>query len=125
VDTERFVRDIWTAIASGDLAPLEAALSPEAKWRAVEDGPWNCKNRSMILRVMRNRRRELGGDIDSVSDLGDRIVVGFRPTTHSPDSWPLDNGVRYVVLTLRDGLVIEMKGCIDHRTALEYAGAGG
>ena len=77
----------------------------------------------MILRAMRDRAQAVAGEIDSVLDLGDRIVVGFRPSTHDPDAWPLDNGVRYIVLTLRDGLVIEMKGCIDRQTALDYPGA--
>jgi ketosteroid isomerase-like protein len=124
-ETDRLVRETWSAVSRGDFAVLDSTLAPDAKWRAVEDGPWNCENRSMILRVMKDRtRQDLVGDIDSVLDVGDRIVVGFRPSGHGPDAWPLDDGVRYVVLTLRDGLVIEMKGCIDRHAAFEYASAG-
>jgi ketosteroid isomerase-like protein len=125
VDADRCVRETWSAISVGDLSVLESVLAPEAKWRAVEDGPWNCENRSMILRAMQDRAEQLlGGEIDSVVDLGDRVVVGFRPLSHGPDAWPLDDGVRYLVLTRRDELVIEMKGCADRMSALEYAGAG-
>jgi hypothetical protein len=122
VDADRFVRETWSALSSGDLSVLESALAPEAKWRAVEDGPWNCENRSMIVRVVRERGEQgLGGEIDSVVEIGDRIVVGFRPSSHGPDAWPLDDGVRYLVLTVRGELVVEMKGCIDRNSALEYA----
>lgn len=55
MDAERFVLEAWFAISSGDLSVLESALAPEAKWRALEDGPWNCENRSMILHAMRDR----------------------------------------------------------------------
>jgi hypothetical protein len=122
VDAERFVRETWLAISSGDLSVLESTFAPEAKWRAVEDGPWNCEDRSMILHAMRERAGQiLGGTIDSVVDLGERIIVGFRPKSHGPDAWPLDDGVRYLVLTLHDGVVIEMKGCADRQSALQYA----
>src|SRR5450755_466894 len=48
VDYEQLVRDTWDALSRGDMAPLENALAPNAKWRAVQDGPWNCGNRAAI-----------------------------------------------------------------------------
>jgi hypothetical protein len=50
---EEFVKVMWEAWTQGDYESLEGALSPEAQWRAVEDGPWNCANRSQILKTMR------------------------------------------------------------------------
>lgn len=123
-NAEEFVRTTWTAIQAGDFSALETSLAPDAQWRAVEDGPWNCENRAMILRVMQDRRsRILEGEVDSVTVVGDRIVVGFRPLKKGLDAWPLDNGVRYVVLTLRDGLVSELKGHATKNAALDYANA--
>jgi ketosteroid isomerase-like protein len=116
------VSSMWTALSDGDLAPLEFVLAPDAKWRAVEDGPWNCENRSAILDVMRrNLARGLSGRIDEVLDVGDRIVVAFRPDDPAPGQWPLDNGVRYMVLTMRDGTTTEMTGCATRGDALAYA----
>jgi ketosteroid isomerase-like protein len=114
---------MWEAISQGDLAPLEAALAPDARWRAVEDGPWNCDNRATILEVMKRNVEEgrLAGRVENVTELTDTVVVGFRPDR--ADGWPLDNGIRYMVVTTRDGLVTEMKGCPDRKTALAYAGA--
>jgi ketosteroid isomerase-like protein len=123
VDYEQAVRDVWDALSRGDLAPLENALAPNARWRAVQDGPWNCESRAAILDVMRhNLARGLSGRIEDVLPVADRVVVAFRPDDHQPDGWPLDNGIRYVVLTVAQGRITEMKGCANRKTALSYAG---
>lgn len=118
------MRQTWKTISEGDLTPLEGLLAPDAKWRAVEDGPWNCENREMILAVMGQNLVESGlaGSIEEVKEVGDRTIVAFRPDRER-DQWPLDNGIRYLVLTERRGIVTEMKGCANRQAALDYAGA--
>ena len=124
VDYDQLVRDTWDALSHGDLAPLKSALAPDAKWRAVQDGPWNCGNRAAILDVMsHNLAHGLSGRIEDVLPVADRVVVAFRPDHHDPDGWPLDHGIRYIVLTVVQGQITEMKGCADRETALSYAGA--
>jgi ketosteroid isomerase-like protein len=118
------VRETWQAWSSGDLDAIEAAFAPDARWRAVEDGPWNCENRAQILNVIRRNRERRGapeGEVEQIVDVGDRIVVAFRPSNPSPGGWPLDDGVRYVVLTIKDGLFTEMKGCASREVAFDYA----
>jgi ketosteroid isomerase-like protein len=118
------VRQTWEAVSQGDLAPLATILAPDAKWRAVEDGPWNCESRSAILDVMkRNLANGLSGRVEHVLELGDRVVVAFRPDHHGPDAWPLDDGIRYMVVTMRGEEIAEMKGCADRQAALAYAEA--
>jgi len=109
----------------GDLGALEQVLAADARWRAVEDGPWNCEDRAMILRVMAEQRIGSRGTVEEVTDLGERAIVAFRPHEHDPDApWPLEDGIRYVVVTFRDdGLIAEIKGCATRAVALEYAGA--
>jgi ketosteroid isomerase-like protein len=126
MSTEELIRGTWAALAGGDLGALESVLAPEARWRAVEDGPWNCENRAAIIDVMsRNLSRGLSGEVEEVIDLGGRAIVAFRPSAaRGEQSWPLDEGIRYVVLTRRDGLVVEMKGCPDRAAAFAYAGGG-
>ncbi len=117
------VQSVWEAVSQGDFAALEALLAPDAKWRAVEDGPWNCENRDTILRVMAQNLTESGlaGSVEDVKAVGNRTVVAFRPVRER-GQWPLDNGIRYMVLTERDGMVTEMKGCANRQVALDYAG---
>jgi ketosteroid isomerase-like protein len=127
VDREQFVRATWATVAAGEFDALEAVLTPDARWRAVEDGPWNCDSRSQIISVMRENRARgtLAGVVEDVHEVGDRAIVAFRPDREGQGQWPLDDGVRYVVLSFDGGLVSEKKGCADRASALAYATAEG
>ena len=74
----------WEAMSvDRDLSVLEGALASDAKWRGVNDGPWICEDRKMILEVMeRNLTRGLTGQIEETIEVGERIVVAFRPISH-------------------------------------------
>jgi ketosteroid isomerase-like protein len=125
MDTERFVRETWSALSGGDVAVMERVLAPDARWRAVEDGPWNCESRSQIVEVMGdNLGRGLSGRIEEVLDARPgRAIVAFRPNGSQPGDWPLEDGVRWLVLSFGDdGLITEMKGCATRRDAVAYAG---
>jgi ketosteroid isomerase-like protein len=45
MDHEQHVRETWAALSRGDLETVEAAFAANGRWRAVEDGEWNCENR--------------------------------------------------------------------------------
>lgn len=115
----------WEAMSgAGDLSALEGALDPDAQWLGVEDGQI-CENRKMILTVIeRNLHGGLAGQIEETVEVGDRIVVAFRPDQPRDDGRPLDRGIAYVVVTMRDRLVIELKGCVDRAAAMIYAQTG-
>jgi ketosteroid isomerase-like protein len=123
---EQLVRETWEALERGDFGAVEAVLAPDARWRAVEDGPWNCEGRARVIEVMRENRAQqmLAGDVEQVLDAEHgRVIVAFRPVSE-PRGSPLDEGVRWVVLSLDgEGLVSEMKGCADRATAVAYAGS--
>jgi hypothetical protein len=116
---------VWEAMSgAGNLSVLEGALDPDAQWLGVEDGQI-CENRKMILTVMkRNLNVGYAGRIEETIEIGGRIVVAFRPDHPRDDGRPLDHGIAYVVVTMRDGLVIELKGCADRAAAMTYAQTG-
>ncbi len=115
----------WEAMSgAGDLSVLEGALDPEAQWLGVEDGQI-CENRKMILEVMeRNLPSGFAGRIEETVEVGGRIVVAFRPDQPRNDDRPLDHGIAYVVVSMCDGRVIELKGCTDRVAAMTYAHTG-
>jgi ketosteroid isomerase-like protein len=124
-DAIALLRRIWKARATGDLSVLEAALAPDAKWRAIDDGPWNCENRADIMRVMRqNLAHGLDGRIEETIPHGERIVVAFRPSEAWHGDRPLDDGIAYVVVTVHDGAITELKGCATRASAEDYATTG-
>ncbi len=85
MDRRQQVSGLWEALSRGDLGPLAAALDPQARWRAVEDGPWNCESREAIVEVMlANLARALSGRIEDAFEVGDRVVVAFRPDRRDP-----------------------------------------
>lgn len=115
----------WEAMSvDGDLSVLEGALDPDAQWLGVEDGQL-CENRKMIVEVIgRHLPSGFAGRIEETVEVGGRIVVAFRPDRPREDGRPLDQGIAYVVVTMRDGLVIELKGCADRAAAMTYAQTG-
>lgn len=120
----QLVTGAWQSFTSGDLDAVAAAFAPDATWRAVEDGPWNCASRDEITAVLASQRGSgLSGTIEGLEDVGERTVVAFRPDDPAPGRWPLDHGVRYVVLSFRGEQILEMKGCPTRAAALEYAAA--
>lgn len=116
----------WSAISRGDLSVLEQALAVDARWRAVTDGPWNCESREAILETMgRNLAGGVRGKIEETIQDGQRVLVAFRPETPLANAErPLDGGIAYMVVTFRDGQLVELKGCADRAAAENYLHGG-
>ena len=80
--------------------------------------------------MKRNLTRGFAGRIEETvevggrAEVGGRIVVAFRPDQPRDDGRPLDQGIAYVVVTMRDGRVVELKGCTDRAVAMTYARTG-
>jgi hypothetical protein len=123
MDREQLVRDTWASLSRGELAALATALTPDARWRAVVEGPWDCENRAQIIEVMgHNIANGLGGTVEEIEAVGpDRLIVAFRPEHRDPGAWPLEDGIRHVVLSFDGDLVCEMKGCATRAAALQCA----
>ncbi len=114
----------WEAMSGGDFAVLEEALAADAQWLGVEDGQF-CENRKTILQVMRrNLRGRLQGRIEETIQDGPRVIVAFRPELPAQVDRPLDEGVAYMVVTISDGKITELKGCADRAAAVTYAQSG-
>jgi hypothetical protein len=125
VDRAATVRELWALLAAADLEPLRRRLRPpDARSRAVQDGPWTCESADAIIEVMaRHLAAGLCGTVEEAIESGDRVVVAFRPDRHDPGAWRLEDGVRWVLVTFDGELVSELRGCLTRADAIAYAGA--
>jgi ketosteroid isomerase-like protein len=117
------VRRAWEAMIEGGPEILGDVLAPDARWYGVEDGQL-CDGRKAIIDVMsRNLAGRLRGRIEETIQEGSRVIVAFRPEQPARVDRPLQEGIAYMVVTVRDGHIVEMKGCADRAIALSYVQA--
>lgn len=120
------VRRAWDALIEGGGAEvLGDVLAPDAQWYGVEDGQL-CDGRKAIIDVMRrNLAGRLRGRIEETIQDGSRVLVAFRPEQPAQVDRPLDEGIAYMVVTIHDGQIVEMRGCADRAVALSHVQADG
>ena len=119
------VRRAFDALLLDGPEVLDEVLAPDAQWYGVEDGQL-CAGRKAIIDVMsRNLAGRLRGRIEETIQDGSRVIVAFRPEQPAQLDRPMDDGIAYMVVTIRDGQIVEMKGCADRAIALSYVQADG
>jgi glyoxylase-like metal-dependent hydrolase (beta-lactamase superfamily II) len=119
------VRRTWDALLQGGPDVLGEVLAPDAQWYGVEDGQL-CNGRAAIVEVMsRNLAGRLRGRIEETIQSGSRVIVAFRPEQPAQLDRRVDEGIAYMVVTIGDGQIVEMKGCADRAMALSYVQADG
>jgi ketosteroid isomerase-like protein len=119
------VRRAWDALIASGPGVLGEVLAPDAQWYGVEDGQL-CDGREAIIDVMsRNLGGRLRGSVEETIQDGPRVIVAFRPEQPSRLDRPVDQGVAYMVVTIRDRHIVELKGCADRSAAVSYARSGG
>jgi ketosteroid isomerase-like protein len=103
---------------------LRDVLALDAQWYGVGDGQL-CEGRKAIIDVMsRNLAGRLRGTVEETIQDGSRVIVAFRPEQLAQLDRPVDEGIAYMVVTIRDGHIVEMKGCADRSAAVSYAQNG-
>ncbi len=117
------LRRCFDAWSERDYKRLEHALASDARWLPAVPDAEACQGRATIIEVMsRNSAGRPRGEIAEMTQCGSRVLVGFRPAAHAtPQERPLDQGIAYLVVTLGDDQITELKGCRDRASALQYA----
>jgi ketosteroid isomerase-like protein len=120
----KLARRGWEAIARGDFDAIRPLLHDDAKWHGGDaSAPEACHNREEALafmarvRDMRAREGQGLGELVDVIDLGDQVVIVFRPPNRE---W--EGELRANLTTFRDGKVAEMVAFESPAAALAAAG---
>ena len=113
---EQIAAQIRAALQSSDLLAYRDLLDPNVTWGAPDDMNSGCRNRDQVLAwYRRGRARGVRAVVTETSVFGDQILVGltvFDRRSPSESGGPTE---RWQILTVRDGLVADIRG-IENRT---------
>jgi ketosteroid isomerase-like protein len=111
------------ALEAADLASFRDLLDPDVTWGAPGASRPSCRNRDQVLAwYQRGQERGVRAQVSDVSVLGDRLLVsllvGGTPTAEDRGG----SALRWQVLTVHDGLIVDIVGFDDRFDALAHAG---
>ena len=121
-DVEALAQQVRIALEAADLSAFRDLLDPDVHW-GPPDAP-GCKNRDQVLAwYLRGRESGARAHVSEVVVLGDRILVGM--TVHGTQEARERGGValRWQVLTVSGGRVVDIVGFGDRDDAVNHAGA--
>ncbi|MGO9964863.1 MAG: nuclear transport factor 2 family protein [Acidimicrobiales bacterium] len=110
-----------TALESADLSGLGDLLDPEVKWGPPGDPSPPCRTREEVI-AWYTRGRDSGtrAEVSEVAVLGNLILVGLE-VVRSPSPGGLrGRRARWQVLTVHDGLVVDIVGFDRRSEALAH-----
>ena len=120
---DELARQVRIALAAEDLSAFTGLLDPDVTWGAPGARNPACKNRNQVLAwYQRGREAGVRGSVFNVEVLGDRLLVSM--SVQGTDDAQARGGaaLRYQVLTVRGGRIVEIVGFDDKAEALTHAG---
>jgi hypothetical protein len=118
-EMDRLARDVRAALETSDPTNFAALLDPNVTWGAPGARTPTCHNRDQVLSWYR-RGQESGvrASVSEVAVFGDRLLITM--TVRGTDSGRERGGaaMRWQVLTVRGGLVVNIVGFDDRADAL-------
>jgi hypothetical protein len=120
---EGVAQQVRIAPEAADLSAFSDLLDPEVHWGAPDARRPACKNRDQVL-AWYERGKESGARarVSEVAVFGDRILVGL--TVRGTQSAKERGGMtlRWQVLTVRGGRIVDIVGFDDRRDAVARSG---
>jgi len=111
------------ALAAANLSAFTELLDPDVTWGAPGARKPTCKNRNQVLAwYQRGRDTGVRGSVLDVEVIGDRLLVGMslRGTDNARERGGA--ALRYQVLTVRNGRIVDIVGFDDRTEAIDHAG---
>ena len=117
---DELASQVRAAMAAEDLSAFADLLDPNVTWGAPGANP-SCRSRNQVLTwYQRGRESGVRGSVFDVEIHGDRLLVSMtvRGTEDAQERGGTE--LRYQVLTVRDGLVVDIAGFEDKAEALAF-----
>ena len=112
---------VRNALAAEDLSAFTELLDPAVTWGAPGARNPSCKNRNQVLTwYQRGRDAGVRGSVYDVEVLGDRLLVSMSVRGTESAQERGGAALRFQVLTVRSGKVVEIVGFDDRTEALSY-----
>jgi ketosteroid isomerase-like protein len=111
------------AMVTEDISAFTDLLDPDVTWGAPGARNPSCKNREQVLAwYQRGRDAGVRGSVNDVEVLGDRILLSMsvRGTENAQERGGA--ALRFQVLIVRSGRIVEIVGFDDKAEALSYIG---
>jgi ketosteroid isomerase-like protein len=115
---------VRTALESDDLSVLADLLDPDVTWGAPHARVPTCRNRDQVLAWYRQGQQSgVRATVSDVTVLGDTILVALVVRA-SPEARRRGGAaLRWQVLTVRSGRIVDIVGFDDRSEALARAGS--
>jgi ketosteroid isomerase-like protein len=121
---EELARQVGIALGASDLRAFTELLDPHVTWGAPGARTPTCQNRNQVL-AWYQRGRESGTrvQVSDVAVMGDRLLVSL--TLRGTDAAQERGGaaLKWQVLTVRGGRIIDIVGFDDRTEAIAHADA--
>ena len=111
------------AMVAEDLSAFTDLLDPDVTWGAPGARNPSCKNRSQVLKwYQRGRDAGVRGSVQDIEVLGDRLLVSMTVRGAETAEGRGGAALRYQVLSVRRGRIVDIVGFDDEAEALSYVG---
>lgn len=111
---------VKSALTEGDLDQIRLLLAPDVRWGGPEPSAWDCQDREQVLQWWGRAREEgVRARVTEVAQGASSLLVGLAVTGRDGEA---AEERRWQVLTVREGLVVDIRGFDERAPAAAAAG---
>ncbi len=119
---EALAEQVRKALMSEDLSAYSELLDPDVRWGAPGARNPSCNNRNQVLAwYQRGKEAGVRGSVYGVEVRGDRLLVSMSMRGTESARERGGAALRFQVLTVRDGRIVDIVGFDDKAEALSHA----
>ncbi len=118
VQMEEIAGQVQAALQTADLALYRQLLAADVRWGPPEDMKSGCRNRDQVLDwYRRGRAKGVRAEVTETVVRNDKILVGLSISNAQSSSDSDDQTRRWQILTVKDGLIVDIRGFEERATA--------